>query len=593
MSINNISLDILLKDGIICQKRTGKNKQFTFLYNNEIIKGPYTEEKANKIKQKFEKLKSWNTDYLIYPLEFIKDNNDIVFIKYPNVGIKNNFTIETYKESFSEYTCNLMTSRVGLEKVSDLITKPENKWLFNFSTTIAITLIKEVLLCIGDRGLFNIIADKETHKIYIIDVDENSEIIRDSDTFYCSKDMKSSYKDVWKDNIDVEEVLNRLEKDIPRNDKNESYHEVITMFKKYHKEKIVTGENNFTNLLIPADDKIINNIGKMSFNRFSSTTYSGYKTDVVKSSLQKYIRRCIKNKALISTFELYRMGEVEGGDPLVSNLYNRLSVISTEDIGPANINLALSTINFVLSKNRDKNRLFNLVGLLADSKKTRVLSHIWRMYDTGDGRRNGKAACINIKTINEITNPSLRKLVWYDEDPTVIIKYAEMFNKELGEKDINCVYWLSTFMSISEGLKIKKRNRRTNPMQIIFDILQNFLHESVYEILYKAYFTFSETRPFLMLAVWLAVYETKQEYELINIDNTILEDEEKVLDGLMIGDYNVEYKIEDFIIDMHTKEGRDKGMDRKNFIEEGMKVCNEDERFKKGMFKIMEEIYRM
>ena len=85
------------------------------------------------------------------------------------------------------------------------------------------------------------------------------------------------------------------------------------------------------------------NIGQMTWKGLrggSSKTYSGLDLDVVKSALQKYIRRNMPQKALLSAIELYRFGEV-GGIAAVTNMYNRLAIIANEDIGPANLSLVL------------------------------------------------------------------------------------------------------------------------------------------------------------------------------------------------------------------------------------------------------------
>src|SRR6516162_10560953 len=82
--------------------------------------------------------------------------------------------------------------------------------------------------------------------------------------------------------------------------------------------------------------------GKMQYGGYmgENTTFSGYAIDVVKSAMQKYIRRNMVEKALISMIELYRMPEVDGdAKSIQSNMFNRLAVIAAEDIGPSNVKL--------------------------------------------------------------------------------------------------------------------------------------------------------------------------------------------------------------------------------------------------------------
>lgn len=110
------------------------------------------------------------------------------------------------------------------------------------------------------------------------------------------------------------------------------------------------------------------NIGKINYRGpfGGSTTYSGYTVDVMKSALQN-----IPVKVEMAPFELYIMAEIPRGQMFQTVLYNRLAIISAEDIWSANFQLIISVIQQVLRDTyRDSVVLSAMVQLLAQSENT-------------------------------------------------------------------------------------------------------------------------------------------------------------------------------------------------------------------------------
>ena len=137
---------------------------------------------------------------------------------------------------------------------------------------------------------------------------------------------------------------------------------------------------------------------------FNSIGYSGYTTDIMKSALQKYIRRNIVERALLAARDMYRMGEI-GGKSIVTNLYNRLIIIACEDIAIANTNLVIAIIKEIYNDEvtRDSNLLACIVTLLCQSSKTRLGSHLWCAYGTDKGRKITTTLNVALGIIKKIT----------------------------------------------------------------------------------------------------------------------------------------------------------------------------------------------
>ncbi len=77
-------------------------------------------------------------------------------------------------------------------------------------------------------------------------------------------------------------------------------------------------------------------INNLKLGVFGGTSINGIKTDILKSGMQKYIRRGILEKALYCTVELDMFKELKGDKKvkaLRSNMRNRLIVTLCEDIG--------------------------------------------------------------------------------------------------------------------------------------------------------------------------------------------------------------------------------------------------------------------
>jgi hypothetical protein len=105
--------------------------------------------------------------------------------------------------------------------------------------------------------------------------------------------------------------------------------------------------------------------------------------DVLKSALQKYIRRQETDKAMTIIDEMYRVINLKEEDEkvirsLTSNFVNRLIVTCVEDIGIGNPFIPIQIHSLVQKFREDNERstLRKIVFLLSESEKSREISHL-------------------------------------------------------------------------------------------------------------------------------------------------------------------------------------------------------------------------
>jgi hypothetical protein len=293
----------------------------------------------------------------------------------------------------------------------------------------------------------------------------------------------------------------------------------------------------------------------------------------VKSQLQKAIRRNQPELAKLAAYELYLFSELpeNKGKGIVTNLFNRIYVTSAEDIGPANVGLMIQVLK--LKKNEPK-KMLGAVEMMAKSKKTRVMSHVYRTLITPEGRNLAYEKYD--QTIDDDMTPEDREsigkngIVWDEKDPKAIRIPLEMIKRRLDVGSLAAVIWLGYFMKAAEGKKMVSRkiidNRRsTNPMMLVWLILKDFMEAEVWSTLVTAYLDISENRPFLMTAFMIVLFDV----EMKPVKIVPVKELPKLKD----------LEIQPEAIDKHTKAGRASGKTRADFVSVGTVLIPEDMSF--------------
>ena len=94
---------------------------------------------------------------------------------------------------------------------------------------------------------------------------------------------------------------------------------------------------------------ILPNNGKMQYKVFNPISYNEYKFDILKSALQKYIRRNEENKAIYSVIEMELFKFLkEKSTAIRSNIRNRILICLNEDVSITEYNIYNDVFNLMI-----------------------------------------------------------------------------------------------------------------------------------------------------------------------------------------------------------------------------------------------------
>jgi hypothetical protein len=282
---------------------------------------------------------------------------------------------------------------------------------------------------------------------------------------------------------------------------------------------------------------------KLSDKYRNEISWNGYGSDVMKSALQKYIRRGMPEKALYVAGELDLFKEApDRGETIRTNFLHRLMIIFLEDV--ENTSLlpeihSLITKLFLERNNPERNKVLEeqwisrIVFLLTNSTKARVCSHIRAVFN--DKYKPLLDEYPTLKTLNTTISKG--------------DKY-ELLYHALRSKSLNAIYYAFQIDAASELVDRKR------PVWVIFDQLKKFYPEmDIYIDWYKNHLG-KMKEGFLCwlfpMLVYLGVIPSEQPF-----------DEQKIDAQGYAWDRNRRgetIEIDSFVVDRHTKKGKDKDL---------------------------------
>lgn len=350
-----------------------------------------------------------------------------------------------------------------------------------------------------------------------------------------------------------------------------------------------------------------------------SISYYGIPLDILKSGLQKYIRRCEVEKAFWCVSELDMFRKIQKSKSIVTNMINRLLVICCEDVGIGDINVLLIVndclkkyINFKDDYNTNsKKELLKIVMVLCHSKKIRLASHIRATYMNIENR-----ILLNIKypqlysNIDFVSSNVKNKYkLKNDHEETDLRLCLDKIITNLLEKDDKIFYHIKDFLVITQNKEkkhYKSRFRKKSGEYILWEILINYCNSGPAIINLNESIEFKIYLPYInVLLGWYKTRNNSRNENWIYLVNAYLIILRKIdinnlekFDKLTISDQHIDdnyfnkkpIKLDNYVLDMHTKYGRSKGMDKTDFGSEGSLVFNTNNDY---IMPLYLEIYNM
>lgn len=329
------------------------------------------------------------------------------------------------------------------------------------------------------------------------------------------------------------------------------------------------------------------NASKLAFRTcFSSISFNGYKLDILKSAVQKYLRRREFDKmvwcvAEIYLFQVYARTDVEkrATKGIISNLLNRLIIMLDEEMLFVECEKYLVVRRYIeefeKSGRGNFDYLYKICDVMCGARMIRRNSDIRGYWSPGKK---------NVKVDNG-----------YESDDYCFVKFKEKFEAD----DPECFLWmLKIFYKGEEGNIV--RYRRKENIYMIWEYLFDRKNIKNNEVLRKCLeYRFEEFKKknrserfiFLSAAIDIAMYRGREQKEdwfdckkkkKFNIEDLVREHGTKFVNRELIREVYLEWKkmeIDDYAIDMHTSAGRKMGKNKIDFIASGAVVVNEDKEY--------------
>jgi hypothetical protein len=320
-------------------------------------------------------------------------------------------------------------------------------------------------------------------------------------------------------------------------------------------------------------------------------TWNGYRSDIMKSGLQKYIRRGNMEKALYCAGELDLFKEApERGEIIRTNFIHRLIIIYLEDAPNIAILNKISNLiqslmdlrsaaallmeNFKRDTQKEEEKVSELVKLLVLSPKGRICSHVRAIFNPAYHTKELLEKYPSIaKYVEEIKS---NKEYMVKNNINELDFNCSMFTKYLKAKSVIAAYYGFQIHNSTEKLKEKYHNS-SKPVYYIFKKLNETINPFVNTQLISNCEYFYKEQIGQMKEGFLSwLVPLLHHIGLIPYGEIPSIDKYAITDGAAPWDKNraqEKIEIDDYVEDKHTKKGRNKGI--LEFALQGAKVTNE------------------
>jgi hypothetical protein len=319
---------------------------------------------------------------------------------------------------------------------------------------------------------------------------------------------------------------------------------------------------------------------------FSSRSFNGYKLDILKSAVQKYLRRREFHKMVwcvgeIYLFQVYAKSDTEkrATKGIISNLINRLIIMLDEEMLFAECEKYLLVRKYMEDFEKSDRGNFECLFKICDV-----------MCGARMIRRNSD--------IRGYWSPRNKALKIDDGDSTDEY-YFEKFKEKFEENDSECFIWMfKIFYRGAEGEVVRYRRKENIYMiwEYLFgreNIKENEVLRCCLEYRLKEFYKKNRTERFIFLtaAIDIAMYKGKNVKKdwfdcskkvKFDINSLVKEEDEKFADVNIIESVYEKWgkmEIDDYAIDMHTSAGRRMGKNKVDFIASGAVIVDEDKEY--------------
>ena len=334
-------------------------------------------------------------------------------------------------------------------------------------------------------------------------------------------------------------------------------------------------------------------VGQMKWRTcFSSISKSGYKLDILKSALQKYLRRREVDKMLWCLSEIYLFKKYANSEAekkackgIITNVMNRLIIMMDEEMLFAEVDKYMQCMKWIKlfdeGNREDFKLLVKVCKTMVGARLLRLNSDIYSYWWRGAGvYKVVKIEETEIEDdVYEICNRLYSKEeeeseIW-EKERTNVMRFISTFRKS----DTSCYYWAHAMFN--SDVKGKSRFRRKDCVYIIWEYLFEVIGsderlKACLQMKLEQFFVKTRLEKHIWLSSAITIVMNRDKLNIKKEEWNIEVNDEEV-EGLF--ENREKMKIDDYAIDMHCSEGRRMGKKKAEFAMVGCVVVNEDKEY--------------
>ena len=306
---------------------------------------------------------------------------------------------------------------------------------------------------------------------------------------------------------------------------------------------------------------------------FSSISQNGYKLDILKSGMQKYLRRKQFDDMVWCAYEIYKFELYASSEKqqktckaIITNLINRIIVMMDEEL------LFAEAERYIV--------LREMIEKFQENRKSSGETLILMCKCLVEGRISRRNSDLRSWWSHRIINEDSGL-----EDTVYFGRFVDCFER----KDDECFKWMfKIFKGEKKGDTVRYRRKDNIYMvwEYLFDtevVKANSVYKKVMDYKLNEFFKLGRGERFMFLcscidmAMKCSTPEDNSQALLSSLRE--LYGSGRCIDADLLKKCNEYMQIDAYCIDMHTSQGRKMGKNKADFAKEGCVVADEDKEF--------------